>query len=119
MKAIQVKALWEQVIAEYLQPATIKAQEIVEDVRNNNGKQFSACVLYDFLKENQLCHVVTHPNTQQKNWHVESFLSVLRKAVEDDLFINLTVIESRLEHFYLSYNNERCHGSIDGLSPPA
>jgi putative transposase len=33
MKAIQVKALWEHEIAEYLQPANIKAQEMYPSVQ--------------------------------------------------------------------------------------
>ena len=112
MKAIQVKACWEQVIAEYLQPANIKAQEIAVEIRNDNGKQFSASILSDFFKENGLNHVFTHPYTPEENGHVESFHSILGKAVENDLFTNLMALEGRLEHFYLSYNNERCHGSF-------
>ncbi|MFY7938095.1 MAG: integrase catalytic domain-containing protein [Flavobacterium sp.] len=49
MKAIQVKALCEHVIAEYLQPANIKAQEIAVEIKNDNGKQFSASILSDFF----------------------------------------------------------------------
>lgn len=117
MKAIQVKACWEQVIAEYLQPANIRAQEIAVEIRNDNGKQFTASILSDFFKENGLNHVFTHPYTPEENGHVESFHSILGKALENDLFTNLPALESRLEHFYLSYNNERCHGSIAGLPP--
>lgn len=117
MKAVQVKALWEHVIAEYLQPANIKAQEIAVEIRNDNGKQFSASILSDFFKENQLNHVFTHPYTPEENGHVESFHSILGKALENDLFTNLAAMESRLQQFYLSCNNERCHGSIAGLPP--
>jgi transposase InsO family protein len=117
MKAIQVKACWEEVIAEYLQPANIKAQDISVEIRNDNGKQFSAHILSDFFKENQLKHVFTHPYTPEENGHVESFHSILGKALEKDLFLDLKGLEKRLQPFYMSYNNERCHGSIAGLPP--
>ena len=68
MKAIQVKACWEEVIAEYLQPANIKAQDISVEIRNDNGKQFSAQLISDFFKENQLKHVFTHPYTPEEKW---------------------------------------------------
>lgn len=117
MKAIQVKACWEEVIAEYLQPANIKAQDISIEIRNDNGKQFSAQLISDFFKENQLKHVFTHPFTPEENGHVESFHSILGKALEKDLFSDLKGLEKRLQPFYMSYNNERCHGSIAGLPP--
>lgn len=117
MKAIQVKACWEEVIAEYLQPANIKAQDISVEIRNDNGKQFSAQLISDFFKENQLKHVFTHPYTPEENGHVESFHSILGKALEKDLFPDLKGLEKRLQQFYMSYNNERCHGSIAGLPP--
>ena len=117
MKAIQVKACWEEVIAEYLQPPNIKAQDISVEIRNDNGKQFSANILSDFFKENQLKHVFTHPYTPEENGHVESFHSILGKALEKDLFPDLKGLEKRLQQFYVSYNNERCHGSIAGLPP--
>lgn len=117
MKAIQVKACWEEVIAEYLQPANIKAQDISVEIRNDNGKQFSAQLISDFFKENQLKHVFTHPHTPEENGHFESFHSILGKALEKDLFPDLKGLEKRLQQFYMSYNNERCHGSIAGLPP--
>ena len=57
------------------------------------------------------------PTHRRKNGHVESFHRILGKALEKDLFPDLKGLEKRLQQFYMSYNNERCHGSIAGLPP--
>lgn len=117
MKAVQVKEAWEYVIANYLQPAGIREQEVKVEVRNDNGKQFSAHILTNFFEENQIEHKFTHPYTPEENGHVESFHSILGKALNNQLFNDLYALEKRLHEFYGRYNDDRCHGSIAGLPP--
>jgi transposase InsO family protein len=117
MKAIQIKEAWEYVIANYLQPAGLRERDVNVEIRNDNGKQFSAHMLTAFFKENQIDHKFTHPYTPEENGHVESFHNILGKALENELFADLHALEKRLQKFYASYNNDRCHGSIAGLPP--
>jgi putative transposase len=117
MKAIQVKEAWEYVIANYLQPAGIREKEVKIEIRNDNGKQFSAHLLTNFFEENQIDHKFTHPYTPEENGHVESFHSILSKALDNEMFSDLHSLENRLHQFYASYNDDRCHGSIAGLPP--
>jgi putative transposase len=82
MTSAQVKAAWEHVIIEHLQPADILSQEVHIELRNDNGPQFSAAAIRSFLADNHIGQVFTHPYTPQENGHVESFHFILKKAMK-------------------------------------
>jgi len=117
MKSHQVKAVWEYIIAEYLQPAGILEKRLDVEVRNDNGKQFNSKLILAFFKENYLNQVFTHPYTPEENGHIESFHNTLGKALSKDKFNTLDSLEQRLKRFYTCYNNERSHSSIKGIAP--
>lgn len=117
MKTEQVKHALEQVITQYLQPANLLEKELHIELRNDNGKQFSAHAIQNFLQENFISQVFTHPYTPQENGHVESFHSILKKALQNQLFWSLEDLEQRLTIFYHNYNYKRNHASIANLSP--
>lgn len=117
MKSPQVKAVWEYIISQYLQPAGILEQGLEVEVRNDNGKQFNADIIINFFKENHLNQVFTHPYTPEENGHIESFHNTLGKALKQDQFTTLDSLEKRLKKFYTCYNNERSHSGIKGIPP--
>jgi len=117
MKSEQVKAVWEYIITKHLQPAGILEQGLDIEVRNDNGKQFCSELIINFMKENYLNQVFTHPYTPEENGHVESFHKTLGSALRKDRFTTLNMLEQRLKKFYTSYNNDRSHGSIKGIPP--
>ena len=117
MKSPQVKAVWEYIIANYLQPAGILKERLDVEVRNDNGKQFNSNLIINFFKENHLNHVFTHPYTPEENGHIESFHNTLGKALSKDQFMTLNTLEQRLKKFYTCYNNQRSHSSIKGIPP--
>lgn len=117
MKSSQVKEVWEYVIAHYIQPYRGMGEFIDIEVRSDNGKQFSSKEIISFFKENYLDQVYTHPYTPEENGHVESFHKTLGKSISKDRFTTLQSLETRLNKFYLAYNNKRAHGSILGLPP--
>jgi transposase InsO family protein len=117
MKSHQVKAVWEHVITEYLQPAGILKEGLDVEIRNDNGKQFNSNLIIDFFKENHLNQVFTHPYTPEENGHIESFHNTLGKALRKDQFTTLYMLEQRLKKFYTCYNNQRSHSSIKGIAP--
>lgn len=117
MRSEQVKEVWEYVVAHYLQPAGLLADGVEIEVRNDNGKQFSANKIIDFFKENKLHQVFTHPYTPEENGHVESFHDILGKALKADFFTSLPMLEKRLQTFYTFYNNDRSHSGSIGIPP--
>lgn len=117
MKWQAVKAAWEEVIENHLQPADMLAKELHIEVRSDNGPQFLASNLKDFFKENHLGQVFTHPYTPQENGHVESFHSIISRSLAYDRFYTLEQLENRLVLFYENYNNSRVHSATAMLPP--
>jgi len=117
MRSEQVRDVWEYVISQYLQPANLLTQGIDIEIRNDNGKQFTAKKIMEFFKENKLNQVFTHPYTPEENGHVESFHSIIGKSMRNDNFESLKELEHRLAQFYTRYNNDRNHGSTLGVPP--
>ncbi|EIM76375.1 integrase [Nitritalea halalkaliphila LW7] len=117
MKKTQIKQAWEQIIAEHLQPADLLSRGIHVELRNDNGPQFGAGLIQEFFRENHINQVFTHPYTPQENGHVESFHSILDRALKQQVFWSLDELEDRLYTFYETYNNSRIHASIAYLWP--
>ncbi len=117
MKSRQVKQAWEYVIEHYLQAADLLKEGVHIEIRNDNGPQFGAKIIQEFFKENYLNQVFTHPYIPQENGHIESFHSILSRAIEKEAFWEISDLEKRLEKFYDTYNNKRLHGSIANLTP--
>lgn len=117
MKQEQVKEAWESIIERYLQPADLLNRSIEVEVRNDNGKQFSAQMIQTFFEENYLQQVFTHPYSPEENGHIESFHKILGRSLRNNCFANLNELIVRLNTFYTIYNNKRHHGAIAGLSP--
>jgi transposase InsO family protein len=117
MKTAQVQRAWEYVILNYLQPADLLRKKIHIEIRNDNAPQFSSKVIRQFFEQNYLNQVFTHPYTPQENGHIESFHSILTKAIGNQVFWDLPELETFLNLFYDKYNNHRIHASIANLSP--
>ena len=117
MTRLEVKALWESVIEEHLQGADLLARGLKVTVRSDNGAQFLAKLVREFLAGNHLLQENTHPYTPQENGHIESFHAILAKALDGYEFENMEYLEETLKVFYHFYNEERIHSSICFLSP--
>ena len=117
MRQQQVQNAWEKIIGGYFEPLGLRAWEVDIEVRSDNGPQFCAKKLQDFLKENYLLQAFTHPYTPQENGHVESFHAILSRDIKGLSFENLFALEAELEKFYRFYNFERIHGSTLKLPP--
>ena len=117
MKWTTVAKAWEDVITNHLQPADLLAKDIHVEVRSDNGPQFLATRLREFMADNHLSQVYTHPYTPQENGHVESFHSIISRALQYDRFMTLKQLEQRLIIFYENYNNSRVHSATAMLPP--
>jgi len=79
--------------------------------------QFLATRLREFMADNHLGQVFTHPYTPQENGHVESFHSIISRAFQYERFMTLVQLEQRLVLFYENYNNCRVHSATAMLPP--
>ena len=113
----QVKQAWQQVIVEYLQPADLLTKGLQVQIRNDNGPQFAAKLVQEFLKENGLSQVFTYPYCPEQNGHIESFHAILAQHLDRYHFLSLADLTLVLDRFYHKYNNIRLHGSIACLPP--
>ena len=112
-----VKAIWEEIILDHLQPNNMLTRGITIEVRNDNDKRFSAKLVQEFFKENYLEQVFTHPYTPQENGHIESFHAILGRSLDKCHFETIEDLDMHLHLFYDRYNNRRLHGSIANLPP--
>jgi transposase InsO family protein len=116
IKAGEVKLLIEQLIENHLEPAGRAWSEIEVIITNDNGPQFIADLLKDFLERNGIKQLFTHPYTPEENGYIESFHATMSAAVERE-HINLEALRERLEIFYKNYNENRPHTATKGLPP--
>jgi putative transposase len=105
------------IIVDHLDPYDMFASPLGIEIRSDNGPQFCANSIVEYMKENGFNQTFTHPYTPQENGHIESFHSILSKAFEYEEFKELKSLIKWLEIFYDHYNEKRLHGSIADLSP--
>jgi putative transposase len=103
--------LFEKVIIEYGLPKGFT-------VRNDNGSQFVAQIVQDYLKEKGVTQEFTKPGTPEQNAHIESYHSIMERAVCQRFeFKNIKIAKKTMEEFREFYNFERIHGGIGFMSP--
>ena len=90
MTRYEVIAVWEYVIAHYLQEFDALVKGLHIEVRNDNGPQFGAKDVQKLFEDNHL-----------HRFH----------------FQTLEELESNIDGFYAKYNCVRLHGSIASLTP--
>jgi putative transposase len=111
IKKEDVIKLFEKVIAEFGLPKNFI-------VRNDNGSQFVAAVVQEFLKENGITQEFTKPGTPQQNAHIESYHSIMERAVCQRFeFENIKIAKNTMDEFREFYNFEKIHGGIGFISP--
>lgn len=87
-------------------------------IRNDNGAQFIATVVRQFLKEKGVNQEFTHVATPEENAYIESLHSnIQREVVERFEFESIYHAKMTFERYYNWYNNHRKHGSLGRKSP--
>lgn len=103
--------LFEELFANYDLPKTFI-------VRNDNGSQFEAAMVQQYLSDKGITQEFTKPATPQQNAHIESYHSIMESAVCQR--IELETLEHAREtmgRFKNFYNFERYHGGLNYNSP--
>ena len=87
-------------------------------VRNDNGSQFEALIVQDFLKNKGVIQEFTKPATPEQNAHIESYHSIMESAVCQRFeFQNLQDFKETMVRWKKFYNFERIHGGLKYKSP--
>jgi putative transposase len=87
-------------------------------LRNDNGSQFIAHRVRNFLKSSEVKQEFTHIATPEENSYIEAFHSILeRDVVERNEFEGYYEAKQILKRFFTHYNEHRLHRSIGFVTP--
>ena len=87
-------------------------------LRNDNGSQFIATVVRQFLKANGVNQEFTHLATPEENAYIEALHSSLqREVVERFEFESIYHALMIFQRYYEWYNTKRKHGALWRKSP--
>jgi transposase InsO family protein len=87
-------------------------------VRNDNGSQFIANDVKQFLRSAEAKQEFTHIATPQENAYIEAFHSIIdREVIQRFEFSGFYEAKTTFEAHRQWYNNERKHGSIGKIPP--
>ncbi len=87
-------------------------------VRNDNGSQFVADLVQTYFRDRNVVQEFTKPATPEQNAHIESYHSILERAVcKRYEFESLAQASETLNRFRDFYNLERIHSGLHYRSP--
>ncbi len=87
-------------------------------VRNDNGSQFEAAIVQQYLKEKGITQQFTWPATPQQNAHIESYHSIMESAICQRFeFEDLNDFTNTMNRWKKFYNFDRIHGALNYKSP--
>ncbi len=91
---------------------------VPEHIRSDNGPEFTAKAIRQWLSANQVKTVYIKPGAPWENAYAESFISKLRDELLDrEIFFTLEEARVMLERFRIDYNTVRPHSALGYLSP--
>lgn len=111
IKANDVIDLFEEIFQNYQMPEYFI-------VRNDNGSQFEADIVQQYMRTKGVVQEFTLPATPKQNAHIESYHSILESAVCQRMeFENLENARDIMNRFREFYNFNRIHGGLGFKSP--
>jgi transposase InsO family protein len=106
-----VIALWRK-----LHP--ILNHQVKVTLRTDNGSQFLAHDVRDYLRYTGIEHEFSFVATPQDNGHIESYHNILeREALQRNFYESFTALKEGIQGFVNFYNQTRLHGSLRYTSP--
>lgn len=109
IRAVDVITTMEAAIAFYGAP---------EHIRSDNGPEFIAYAIQDWLKENQIKAIYIEPGAPWENGHIESFHDKLRdECLNREIFGRLLEAKIVIQSWRVEYNTERPHSSLGNKTP--
>jgi len=87
-------------------------------LRSDNGPEFIAYAIQDWLKQNGIKTIYIKPGSPWENGHIESFHDKLRdECLNRELFGSLLEAQIILEQWRNEYNDQRPHSSLGYQTP--
>ena len=87
-------------------------------LRNDNGSQFIAIAVRQYLKEKGVYQEFSHVATPEDNAYIEALHSILQREVIDRFeFESIYHAQMVIDRYYKWYNEKRRHGSLKGQTP--
>ena len=87
-------------------------------IRNDNGSQFIAAVVREYLREKGVYQEFSHVATPQDNAYIEALHSNLQREVIDRFeFESIFHAQMTIDRYYKWYNEKRRHGSLNRQTP--
>lgn len=87
-------------------------------LRNDNGSQFIAGTVREYLKEKKILQEFSHVATPEDNAYIEALHSNLQREVMDRFeFESVYHAQMIIDRYYKWYNEKRRHGSLSGKTP--
>jgi putative transposase len=91
---------------------------VPEHVRSDNGSEFIAYALRDWLAQQAVKTIYIRPGSPWENGYIESFHDKLRdECLNRELFGNLVEARVVIEQWRAQYNQERPHSSLGYQTP--
>ena len=89
-----------------------------EHLRSDNGPEFIAYAIQDWMKERAIKTLYIRPGSPWENGHIESFHDKLRdECLNREVFGTLAEACVILESWRVEYNEERPHSSLGYQTP--
>jgi putative transposase len=87
-------------------------------LRNDNGSQFIAHAVRDFLKDKQVAQEFIHVATPEENSFIEAYHSIVeREVLQPRQFEDIQTAIETFNRWEVFYNNRRLHGSLGNIAP--
>jgi putative transposase len=87
-------------------------------LRNDNGSQFIAHAVREFLREKNILQEFSRVATPEDNAFIEALHSNLQREVIDRFeFDSVYHAQMVIDRYYKWYNQQRRHGSLKGRTP--
>ena len=109
IRAVDVITIVEAAFVRYGRP---------QHLRSDNGPEFIAYAIQDWLKEQEIKTIYIRPGSPWENGHIESFHDKLRdECLNRELFGSLLEAQIILEQWRNEYNDQRPHSSLGYQTP--
>lgn len=109
----QVKELFGHILRHH----SLELPELIT-VRSDNGSQFIAKLVREFLARMNITQEFTRPATPQQNGHIEAWHSIVERSICQRLELtDLMHGQAIMEAFIDFYNSERIHSGLGYKSP--
>lgn len=99
--------------------ALIEARGAPEHIRSDNGPEFIATALRNWVESQHVGSIYINPGSPWENAYIESFFSRFRdECLERELFSSLQEARVVIEDWQKEYNDLRPHSAL-GYAPPS